>query len=349
VRASIQQVAQAAGVSITTVSHALNGKGRLSQETRERVQRIAADLQYQPHASARNLAGGKVGVLGLAVSQTPGLSFSLTEFAYFMQLMGAATQSALEHGYALVLVPAGPHDVDPFDRLAIDGAIIVDPVSRDPLVAHLRDRGVLLVTTGRVLDDDDEGYWVDNNHGAGSTAVLRHLERAGASDVALVTGPPITSYTRDSVVAYEAWCSERGVEPRVVVPPGELSEGAGFDAANQLLASDNPPDAIYATLDRLGLGAMRAAQAKGVSIPGDLMIASHTDSEAARWSHPSMTALALHPDEIGRRAVEMLTTLIDGREPPEPRLHVASRVVVRASTRRHGRAAPAGARESASR
>jgi DNA-binding LacI/PurR family transcriptional regulator len=222
-------------------------------------------------------------------------------------------------------------------------------VARDPLVAHLRARRVPLVTTGRVLDEDDEGYWVDNNHAAGATALLRHLERAGASHVALVTGPPITSYTRDSFVAYEAWCSERGVEPQVVVPQGDLSEGAGFDAAGRLLASDDPPDAIYATLDRLGLGALRAARAQGVSIPEDLMIASHTDSEAARWSHPSMTALALHPDEIGRRAVDMLTALIDGHEPPEPRLHVASRVVVRASTRRRGRPAPARARRRAAR
>jgi DNA-binding LacI/PurR family transcriptional regulator len=335
VGASIQQVAEAANVSITTVSHALNGKGRLSQETRERVLRVAAELQYRPHVSARNLAGGKAGVLGLAVSQMPGLSFSLTDFAYFMNLMGAATQAALERGYALVLVPGGSQDEDAFDRLSIDGAIIVDPVSRDPLVHRLRARGVPLVTTGRVLDEDDEGYWVDNNNAAGARAILGHMERSGASRIALVTGPPVTSYTSDSLAVYEAWCAERGIEPQVVVPPGDLSEGAGFDAADALLGSSEPPDAIYATLDRLGTGVLRAAQARGVAVPGDLMVASYTDSDVARWSNPSLTALALHPDEIGRQAVQMLTTLVDGQEPPQPRVHVASRVIVRASTRRH--------------
>src|SRR5689334_2714606 len=106
VGASIQEVAHAAGVSITTVSHALNGKGRIAPETRARVQRVAAELRYRPHAGARNLAEGKAGVISLAVSQAPGLSFALTDFAYFLNLMAAATRSALQLGYALVLLPA---------------------------------------------------------------------------------------------------------------------------------------------------------------------------------------------------------------------------------------------------
>ncbi|MGA8327986.1 MAG: LacI family DNA-binding transcriptional regulator [Mycobacterium sp.] len=332
---NIQEVARAAGVSITTVSHVLNGKGRLSDETRERVRRVAADLQYSPHMSARNLAGGKTGVLAVAVSQAPGMSFSLTDFAFFIQLMSGATQSALEHGYAPVLVPADPDDGDPFERLNVDGALIIDPVTRDPVVRQLRQRGVPVVTTGRVLGDED-GYWVDNNNAGGARSILRHLERNGASRIALVTGPPITSYTHDNLVVYNAWCAERSIEPLVVIPKGDLTEGAGFDAADALLGADNPPDAIYATLDRLGTGVIRAAQARGVSIPDELMIASYTDSDVARWANPSLTALELHPDEIGRQAMDMLTTIVNGQAPAEQHVHVASRLIARGSTRRQG-------------
>jgi DNA-binding LacI/PurR family transcriptional regulator len=330
---SIQEVARAAGVSITTVSHVLNGKGRLSDETRERVRRIAADLQYRPHVNARNLAGGKTGVLAVALSQAPGMSFSLTDFTFFIQVMSAATQSALEHGYAPVLVPANPDDGDPFERLNVDGALIIDPVTRDPLVRQLREHGVPVVTTGRVLDDDD-GYWVDNNNAAGARSILRHLERNGASRIALVTGPPITSYTHDNLAVYNARCAERSVEPLVVIPKGDLTEGAGFDAAEALLNADDPPDAIYTTLDRLGTGVIRAAQARGVSIPDELMIASYTDSDVARWANPSLTALELHPDEIGRQAMDMLATIVNGETPAEPHVHVAPRLIARGSTRR---------------
>src|SRR3954469_18718430 len=122
-RVGIKDVATAAGVSATTVSHALNGKGRLPPGTREKVHPIAQELGYRPNATARHLAGGKTGVLGLAVSQGAGTPDTLSDFAYFMQLMTAATAAAFEHGYALVLTPVQPEG-SRWLNVAIDGAIV---------------------------------------------------------------------------------------------------------------------------------------------------------------------------------------------------------------------------------
>ena len=147
-RIGIKEVAAAAGVSITTVSHALNGKGRLPDETRVRVREVAEALGYRPSATARSLAGGRTGILALTVARVEAMPFSLTDFDYFAQLMNGAGTAALEQGYALVLAPsAGEPDL--LDRVPLDGAIVVDPVRGDPTLAHLRERGVPVVTTGR--------------------------------------------------------------------------------------------------------------------------------------------------------------------------------------------------------
>jgi DNA-binding LacI/PurR family transcriptional regulator len=332
-RVGIKDVAAAAGVSATTVSHALNGKGRLPPGTRERVHRIAEELGYRPNATARHLAGGKTGVLGLAVSQGAGTPDTLSDFAYFMQLMTAATAAAFEHGYALVLTPVQPAE-SRWLNVAIDGAIVTDPVPNDPLVAALRERGAPVVTTGRVPGETAEVPWVDNDHGAATRSVLDHLARRGARRIALVMPPATISYVLDVRAGYEDWCARHGVEPQIAIAGKNLTEGAGYSAALELLDLPERPDAIYATLDRLALGVLLAAQSRGVRVPEDMLVAGNTDSEAGRWARPSLTALNLHPEQIGRNAVELLVGLVEGREPAEPHVLVPTRLIPRASTRR---------------
>ncbi|MGZ4247074.1 MAG: LacI family DNA-binding transcriptional regulator [Solirubrobacteraceae bacterium] len=330
----IQEVAEKAGVSITTVSHALSGKGRIAPATRERIHRIAAELGYRPHASARNLAARKSGLLGLAVSQAAEQSFAFTGFAYFMQLMGAATKAALDQGYALVLVPPADKGGGGFNALPLDGAAIVDPIRNDPLATGLRSRGVPFVTTGRIPDGPADDYWVDNDHLAGTEAILQHLERSGARRIALITARPPASYAVDAIAAYHDWSERHGNEPLVVVTRGGLTDRQGFAAASELFDRSDPPDAIYATIDTLALGALQAARTRGLSVPDDVLIASCTDNDALRLVDPPLTALNLHPEEIGRRAIEMLVAIADGHEPPQRHVLVRSRVVARASTRR---------------
>ncbi len=327
----IKQVAEAAGVSITTVSHALNGKGRLQEETRRRVRQIAEELGYRPNATARNLAGGRTGLIGLAVSQTIEGRFAISDFAYYAQLMSAATASALDFGYALVLA-SGAED-GAWRNVRLDGVIVVDPVRGDPICRDFLDRGVPVVTTGRE-PGGEQSHWVDNDHRAGTRSILEHLWSRGARRIALLASPPVTSYAIDAREAYDSWCSGHGQDPIVAVARDDLTEGSGFEATGKLLRRANPPDAVYATLDRLALGGLLAAQARGLSVPRELMVAGCTDSEAGKWARPALTALALNPEEIGRAAVEMVTELIEGREPEQPHVVVPTRILPRGSTRR---------------
>jgi DNA-binding LacI/PurR family transcriptional regulator len=329
---TIGDVASAAGVSITTVSHALNGKGRLTDETRQRVREVAEELGYRPSALARGLAGGRTGMLALTVSFVEDLAPVLGDYDYFMQVMNAATSAALDRGFSLTLVPAQSR-AQVLETLPLDGAIVVDPVPGDAIVDLLDSRGVPIVTTGRRPDGPSEACWVDNDHVAGTRSVIEHFSARGATRIALLTAPALQSYTIDALQAFDTTCEELGLAGQVEVVTDSLSEGGAYAAASHLLDSANPPDAIYATLDRLALGALLAAESKGIRVPDDLMVAGCTDSRAAQSSRPALTTLSLNPDVIGTEAVDLLVGLIENDEPGgEAHRIVPCSLIPRAST-----------------
>ncbi|HEY6760768.1 MAG TPA: LacI family DNA-binding transcriptional regulator [Baekduia sp.] len=329
----IREVAAAAGVSVTTVSHALNGKGRLPQETRDRVHEVAQELGYRPNATARNLAGGKTGLLGLVISQPREVRIALSDFAYFSYLTTAASAAALDRGYALVLTPSDM-GLGAAVGVAVDGAIVVDPVEGDPLVEELRTASMPLVTTGRVVGDDAGRAWVDNDHVAGTRSVLDHLARRGARRIALMTTPTVISYSVDVELAYREWCTEHGMAPLITKADQELTESAGYAAATKLLSGPTPPDAIFASYDRLAFGALLAAKARGVRVPDELLLAmTATESSRGKSSGPSVTAVTLHPDQIGQRAIELLIDIVEGRADGGEVL-VPTAIIPRASTKR---------------
>jgi DNA-binding LacI/PurR family transcriptional regulator len=327
---AMKDVDNAAGVSITTVSDALNGKGRLPQETRDHVRDVARRLGYRPSIIARSLASGKARNFALTISSAEGAAFAFGAVEYFVQLMSSATTEALDHGYSLILSQRDASS----ETLPVVGAIVVDPVLNDPASSEFQEQAIPVVTAGRDPASANAAFSVDNDHAAGTERMLDHLARAGAQRIALVSAPPVHSYIIDAMGAYEAWCARRGVSPMISFARYSLTEAAGYAAASELLLGPDRPDAIYATLDRLALGVSLAAKTQGLTVPVDLLVAGLSDSEAGRQATPSLTALALDPSEIGKRAVEMLVALVEDRPVPEPHVTVATKVIARASTRR---------------
>jgi len=328
----IGDVAAAAGVSTTTVSHALNHKGRLTDGTRRRVRDVADRLGYRPSALARGLAGGRSGMLAVTVSFVDDLPLTIGDFDYFMQVLNAATSEAFERGFLLTLVPADSRR-EVLERTALDGAIVMDPVRGDEIVGLLGELMIPVVSTGRCPDGPDDACWVDNDQVAGTRAMIEHLAAEGATRVALLTAPAFQSYTIDALAAFESTCADLGLESMIETVTDSVSESGGYAAASRLLSSGRPPDAIYATLDRLALGALLAAEAKGIRVPEALRVAGCTDSDAARSSRPMLTALSVNPELIGTEAVDLLITLAEHGMPiDEPHRVVPFTVIPRAST-----------------
>ena len=335
----IKEVAAAAGVSTTTVSHALNGKGRLPDATRQHVREVAERLGYRASATARHFASGRSGLIALALSDEIARTLAVAGFTFYAQLMFAAAERCLEHGFALVL--AGGASAGEWLSGEPDAIFGVDPVAGDPVWTELTEAAAPHVTVGRP-GEEEECPWVDNDHCAAARQAFEHLRSRGAERIAIIGTGLTTSVEADIHGAYEQWCGEQGHPPLVGSARRDLSASGGFDAMLALLGGAQPPDAIYATVDRLALGAALAAGARGLEIPGRLMIVACGDSEAAAWTHPSLTAVDLAADEIARRGIDMLVGMIDGSAPQPAPQFVGTRLVERDSTNRGAGRAPFG-------
>ncbi|MEE6179398.1 LacI family DNA-binding transcriptional regulator [Mycobacterium sp. 050134] len=328
-RVTIKDIARVAGVSVTTVSDALSGNGRLTADTRLRVRGIADDLGYRPSAAARSLVGARTGLLLMSVGASGTEASSLWNIDFFANLMTAAAIRSAERGFALALSPASAPP-----NLSYDGAIVVDPTAgHDGLLAQAARDGSPVVTVGRT----PAGHpWVDNDYPTLVPAILDHFRAAGARRPALLAGDPATSYVRDTVEQYTRWCEAHRCAARIAYVDDGITEESGRAAARRLLSRRTRSDAVLATLDRLALGVTAAVEELGLSVPDDVLVAALGDSATIEHSKVPITAIDLMPQQIGAVAVDSLIARITGGR-DVPNQVVPGRLRPRASTdRRRG-------------
>jgi DNA-binding LacI/PurR family transcriptional regulator len=327
----IREVAERAQVSIATVSQVLNGKGSFSPQTKERVLEAAAELGYRPNPTAAALgagrAGGRLGVIGLAMSYGFEITFSLTDTDYFKKLIESAVQQALARGYALVVGPP-TSQTKVWLGLPLDGVIVVDPVLDDAVPATLRGRRTPLVIAGRdAAGPDDVRVYNDADAVVGSA--LDHFTEAGSARPALFAYPVPDMWVGDLCSAFDTQCKERGLEPVTIMLDWERTETFN-EWLGDLLTSPDAPDAVLCTEDDLATSLEAGAAERGVSVPEQLQIIAISD----RSDFPGIafTTVEIDPDRTGRVAVDVLIDLVENKD--TARLtEIPVRLVPRESTR----------------
>ena len=310
-RVTIRDVAAAAGVSTTTVSAALSGRGRLPEDTRIRVQAIAEELHYQPSLGAQNLPSGRTGIILMAIA-SPGAALASTfDVDYFVQVLSSAADAAARRGLVLALVPLLAMDAQ-YPNMPSDGVIIVDPLPEFPLLRDAVRRHLPLVTAGRIAGVDTP--FVDSNFADVVPDGLNHLVASGANAPALITSSSSVSYVQDCTTAYLDWCSRHGMSPRIRRIDGALTEDAARAAASGLLNTPEPPDAFFATLDRLALGVYAELRDRRLSLNGRVL--SLGDSRALDTDTVQISAIDLSPTSIGAACVDVLLAVINQEAAP---------------------------------
>lgn len=328
---TIRDIAELAGVSIATVSRAVNGRGEVSEETRTLVRRIAREHGYTASRDARGLSTGRTGLIGVTLP--------MIHPTYFSSIVASVAEALDEHDMRIVLCPTlHQHDreISLIERLmhgTTDGAILVLPEESSDELRALAAQGYRYVVVDPGEHPDADIPAVSAAHAAGADQAVRHLLDLGHRRIAAITGPPGRMATEERLRGYHAALAAAGLaaDPRLVVVSNFKVEG-GYESAARLLAPADRPTAIFAFNDPMAIGAMRAAAARGLRVPEDVSIVGFDDTNEAQFVTPGLTTVRQPLAAMGRMGVGLLLRLLAGEPPTILHPELATRLVVRGST-----------------
>jgi LacI family transcriptional regulator len=335
-RPTSADVAAMAGVSRTTVSFVLNHRAdvKIPAGTRQRVVDAAAQLGYQPNASARQLAGGRSHVLALVLHQSPEQVASDAVLAETLRGLSAAARAGGFRVMVELLTPEGPEAS--YGSLLraqhADGLIVSGPRSDDPSLQELVRDGFPVVLQGSFPDISILSVDVDNV--AGARGAVEHLLSLGHRRIACITNARLV-YTaaQERLAGYKAALAAAGIayEP-VLVAEADFDAPSGHAAMAELLARTTF-DAAFVASDVVALGAIGALRKAGRRVPDDVSIVGFDDIPLAAYFDPPLTTVRLPAFELGQAAGRALLERLADRANPHRTL-LPTELIVRGSTAR---------------
>jgi len=316
---SIQLLANSLGLSVSTVSRALNGYADVSAKTRLRVEVAAKAMNYQPHPVAHRLATGRTGAIALMTSVRAGNFLDAT----FAALLSGAAEVLLGQGYFAmsVALPAGDGELKEMERLIdgrlVDGVILARTRTFDARVALLQERGVPFVTHGRT-ESNAPHAWLDTDNEQAFYEATRRLIALGHRRLALINGPDFMTYAMLRKSGFLRACREAGISDsgcqdvhcEVTAPDGEQ---AALDILQRSTAQDAPTALVCAT-DAQALGAMAACRARGLRVGQDIAVTGYGNTEAGAYASPPLSTIEHAIVDNGRHLADMLLGVMAGRE-----------------------------------
>lgn len=328
-RVTIAQIAEEVGVSAMTVSNVLNGKPGASEETRRRVTQVAERLGYQPNVSARNLKGGRTGLIGV-------IALDLTNQYGLEIVRGIAEELANVEREMLInaTYQDAAREKDRVEFLArglVDGVLMVAPVLEDQTVTFLRQAALpCVIIDPRRLDVPLPRVSVDNYQGMRKGT--QHLIDLGHTRIGYICGEPDMDSTSIRCSGYRDALRLAGLEvDERLVASCDFSYACGFRTATAMI-EDFAPTAIVAGADLIALGAIDAARAQGLDVPSDFSVVGFDDLPQAAQSFPGLTTVRQPLHDMGETGARALLSLIDGQQLLMDRLILPTELVVRNST-----------------
>ncbi|WP_159619120.1 LacI family DNA-binding transcriptional regulator [Ruania rhizosphaerae] len=334
-RVRIRDVAQAAGVSVATVSNVLNNPGVVAPETLGRVQATMEDLSFVPNPLARQLRGGRTRAMGAI--------FLDVASPFHMEVARGMEDRLAEDGFILV-VSSSDRDTEKeigclalFEEQGVR-AILAQPTSRDHTVFERAiERGTPTVLIGPADGGEPRdrcSVHVDNVRGSGMVAA--HLVAEGHRRIAFTNDRPEDRPGENRAVGVREALVEAGLDPTdaLIEVQGVPDADGGEEALDQVLQMNPRPTAIACFNDYVALGVLRGLQRRGISVPDEMAVAGYDDTEFATMLGVPLTSVRMPKHQLGYAAADLM---IEETEKPEEHRHrhvqFQPELVVRESTR----------------
>ena len=328
---TLEEVAQLAGVSRSTVSRVINDHPSVRAETRRRVWEAIRESGYRPHAVARSLVTKRTHIIGVVI---PELVTDLFTDPFFPILLRGGTEACNERGYQLMLslFSASADRQEMYERLVgnsyLDGVIVASAALDDPLIPDLQRDGVPCVCVGRSAEGRVHSVDVDNVGGA-QTAV-EYLIGLGHRRIGAVTGRLDTAHGQDRLEGYrQALTTHRIPVNEDLIVEGDFTEGSGMIGVQHLLPAE--PSAVFVASDTMAVGVLKALRQAGRRVPQDISLVSFDDIPVASAIEPPLTTVRQPIRRMAALAVETLLDLIEQRGSGPRRIVLPTELVIRES------------------
>jgi LacI family xylobiose transport system transcriptional regulator len=326
-KVKLDELADEAGVSLSTVSKVLNGRSDVSARTRAKVEEILDRQGYQRRAGLPNR--------GTLIE----LVFPELETAWAMEIIRGVENIARANGLSVVLTESGDRDspsaawiTGVLRRRPVGVVLVFSDLAADAK-AKLRSRAIPFVVIDPAGDPAPDVPSVGSANWSGGLAATRHLIELGHTRIAAITGRDDMMCSFARLDGYRSAMNSAGIaiDDRFV-RFGNFQVDGGRSIALELLSLPDRPTAIFAGSDLQALGVIEAARTLGLRVPDNLSIVGYDDLQLAQWSSPALTTvhqpLTAMAEEASRLVIRMSETHID----PAPRMDLATRLIVREST-----------------
>lgn len=314
----IRELARQSGVSVATVSRALNGQPDVNAETRARIVALAERLGYRPSQPARALVRGRSDLVGLIWDT--GYETEGRRHPFLQDLLTGLKRALGNTGHHLILLTpmrdASRQDIDVESYLRtvrqhrLAGVLLMGVDERHPAVTALVDAEVPCVGLDLEVRGPRATYVTSDNR-VGAAHAVRHLHELGHTRIATVTGPMDLMPSVERLAGYRYELARLGLPYRPeYVAHGDFFLDSGNRCAQQLLELPHPPTAAFVAGDEMAIGAIQSLLDAGRAVPGDLAIVGFDDVESASLVRPALTTVAQDREALAIAAVEALHELI---------------------------------------
>lgn len=330
-KATSFDIAHMAGVSQSTVSRALRNSPLVNQETREKVQAIARQLNYKVDKNASSLRQRHSRTIALLLFEDPTSDDSMIN-PFFLSMLGSITKACAQEGYDLLVSfqhYSTDWHADYEDTNKADGIILLgygDYVNYQDKLSKLEQQQTHFVRWGEV-DKDHPGLSVGCDNFQGGYKITQHLIGLGRKKLAFVGGAD--SHCPEFFERFKGMChalQQAGSKDKPLQIDAITTEDSGYQAALELLQQDNRVDAIVCASDLIAIGAMRALQDKGIAVPEQIAVVGYDNILLASFANPPLTTVHQNTKKAGELLVTSLIQMIQG-EKPQPVLIPAELVV----------------------
>jgi LacI family transcriptional regulator len=337
-KATIDDVAELAGVSIKTVSRVVNQEPNVREATRAKVEKAVVQLNYRPNLSARNLASQRSRVIALIYDDTS--AYAIPSAGYVIRMQTGVLRAARAADYRLVIYPCEYESSSIAKELQAliehvrpQGIVLAAPLSNMPKILQAIDRtGTPLVRLSPGTRNVKE-YSIATNDREISAEMTRYLASLGHRRIAFIKGHRSHKAVANRYLGYLDGLKQSGLvlEERLV-DEGDNSFGSGEAAGERLLKLADPPTAIFAANDDMAAGVIRAAILLGVDVPGQLSVSGCDDISLASQLCPTLTTIRQPLLEMAERAALVLIENAHEDWPPQGTEVIPASITLREST-----------------